>query len=437
MWNPGVEAAPREILVQWQRERLQRLVRRLGRRVPFYAQALREAGMKPSDVRSLDDLQYLPFTRKTDLRDHYPFGLLAVPLEQIVRVHASSGTTGKLTVVAYTHRDITLWAEVMARTLASGGVTRHDIVHNAYGYGLFTGGLGIHYGAERLGAAVVPASGGNTARQVAIIHDFKATVLCCTPSYALFLAEAGIEAGLDLASSSLRVGFFGAEPWTAAMRREIETRLDIKAIDIYGLSEVIGPGVSSECLEQNGLHINEDVFLPEIIDPVTGQQLPLGEKGELVFTTLTKEALPLLRYRTGDITRLFAEPCACGRTTIRMEKISGRADDMLIIRGVNVFPSQIEEALLHVQGVEPHYLIIVDRERGVLDTLEIWVEVSAATFSDKLGRLADLQREIEKGLFEILGINARVKLVEPNSIERSTGKAKRIVDHRDVYSVKG
>ncbi|MHB9033152.1 MAG: phenylacetate--CoA ligase family protein [Anaerolineae bacterium] len=437
MWNPGVETASREAMSAMQQERLQKLVKRLYTRVPFYRDALQKAGIKPQDIRSLDDLTQLPFTRKTDLRDHYPFGLLAKPMDDVVMVHASSGTTGKMTVVAYTRRDIKLWAELMARTLASGGVTRHDVVHNAYGYGLFTGGLGAHYGAELIGASVVPASGGNTARQVTIIQDFKATILCCTPSYALFLAEAAQEVGVDLAKSSLRAGFFGAEPWTEAMRLEIEQRLGIQAYDIYGLSEIIGPGVSAECEQHTGLHINEDVFLPEVIDPATGNTLPWGERGELVITTLTKEALPLLRYRTGDITRLVPGNCACGRTTIRMEKVSGRSDDMLIVRGVNVFPSQIEEALLHVQGVEPHYLIIVDRQRNILDNLEVWVEVSAATFSDKLGRLADLQRSIEQELGDILGIVAHVKLVEPNTIERSTGKAIRVVDNRDVYGSKG
>jgi len=436
MWNSQAEAISRDALAELQLHQLQRLLRRLTR-VPFYKNALAEAGIRARDITSLDDLTHLPFTRKTDLRDHYPFGLLATPLEDTVRVHGSSGTTGRLTVVAYTKRDLRTWSEVMARTLAAGGVTRRDVVHLAYGYGLFTGGLGVHYGVERIGATVVPASGGNTLRQIALIRDFGATVLCSTPSFALYLAEASAEVGVDLYALALKTGFFGAEPWTEAMRSEIERKLGIRAYDIYGLSEVIGPGVSYECDQHAGLHINEDVFLPEVINPATGEPLPDGVKGELVFTTLTKQALPLLRYRTGDITALNHETCKCGRTTVRMNKVSGRTDDMLIIRGVNVFPSQIEEALLHVPGVSPNYMIIVDRAKNILDTLEVWVEVDAEAFSDKLGRLADLQRAAERHLYEIIGINAYIKLVEPNTIARSEGKAKRVVDRRDVYQIKG
>ncbi|NLV73664.1 MAG: phenylacetate--CoA ligase [Chloroflexi bacterium] len=436
MWNSQAEAISRDALAELQLHQLQRLLRRLTR-VPFYKNALAEAGIRARDITSLDDLTHLPFTRKTDLRDHYPFGLLATPLEDTVRVHGSSGTTGRLTVVAYTKRDLRTWSEVMARTLAAGGVTRRDVVHVAYGYGLFTGGLGVHYGVERIGATVVPASGGNTLRQIALIRDFGATVLCSTPSFALYLAEASAEVGVDLYALALKTGFFGAEPWTEAMRSEIERKLGIRAYDIYGLSEVIGPGVSYECDQHAGLHINEDVFLPEVINPATGEPLPDGVKGELVFTTLTKQALPLLRYRTGDITALNHETCKCGRTTVRMNKVSGRTDDMLIIRGVNVFPSQIEEALLHVPGVSPNYMIIVDRAKNILDTLEVWVEVDAEAFSDKLGRLADLQRAAERHLYEIIGINAYIKLVEPNTIARSEGKAKRVVDRRDVYQIKG
>ena len=433
VWNREMECAPRDQLEALQLHRLQAKVAEVYEKVPFYREAFRAAGVSPKDVRSLDDLAILPFTRKSDFRDHYPFGLLAVPLDDVVRVHASSGTTGKMTVVAYTAKDIDTWAEVMARTLSCGEVTRKDVVHNAYGYGLFTGGLGVHYGAERIGATVVPMSGGNTNRQVTLIQDFGATALCCTPSYALLLAETAREMGTDLRQSKLRVGFFGAEPWSEGMRQEIEERLGVAALDIYGLSEIIGPGVSSDCLHKCGLHIFEDHFLPEVIDPATGKKLPYGERGELVFTTLTKEALPVIRYRTGDISQLTAEPCACGRTTVRMNKVSGRTDDMIIVRGVNVFPSQIESVLLQVEGVEPHYLIIVDRERGAMDTLEIWVEVSENTFSDKLGVLADLQRRAENGIVETLGISARVKLVEPHRIERSMGKAKRVIDRRDVY----
>jgi phenylacetate-CoA ligase len=433
IWNQEMETAPREKLEALQLSRLQAQVARVYEKVPFYRQAFDAVGIKPADVHTLADLMRLPFTRKADFRDNYPFGLVAVPMDDVVRVHGSSGTTGKPTVVAYTRNDIDLWAEVMARTLSCGDVTRKDVVHNAYGYGLFTGGLGAHYGAERIGATVIPMSGGNTNRQVMLIHDFGATVLCCTPSYALFLAETAEEMKQDLRESKLRVGFFGAEPWTFNMRKQIEERLGIAALDIYGLSEIIGPGVSGECLQKHGLHVFEDHFLPEIINPATGERLPYGERGELVFTSLTKEALPVIRYRTGDISRLSLEPCACGRTSVRMEKISGRTDDMLIVRGVNVFPSQIEGVLLQVEGVQPHYVIIVDRERGMLDTLEIWVEVSEDIFTDKLGRLADMQRHAEAAIVDTLGIAARVKLVEPHRIERSMGKAKRVIDRRDVY----
>ncbi len=360
-----------------------------------------------------------------------------MPADDVVRVHASSGTTGKPTVVAYTAHDIDVWSEVMARTLVAGDVTRRDVAHIAYGYGLFTGGLGLHYGAERVGAMVVPMSGGNTHQQIMLIQDFNATVLCCTPSYALYLAEVAGEMGVDLRETQLRVGFFGAEPWTEQMRREIQDRLGLQALDIYGLSEVVGPGVSSECVYQCGLHVAEDHFLPEVIDPQSGEPLPDGQAGELVFTSLTKEALPVIRYRTGDVTRLHREPCACGRTLVRMDKVSGRTDDMIIVRGVNVFPSQIEAVLLQVQGVEPHYVILVDRESGAMDALEVWVEVSEGVFSDKLGTLADLQRRAETEIRETLRVGARVKLVEPHRIERSMGKAKRVIDRRDVYGVKG
>jgi len=420
-------------MVALQEERLRAQVQRVYDRVPFYRQRFDAAGVRPADVRTLGDLAALPFTRKSDFRDHYPFGLLAAELDDVVRVHGSSGTTGKPTVVAYTAADIGLWAEVMARTLACGGVTRHDVVHNAYGYGLFTGGLGAHYGAERLGATVVPMSGGDTRRQIMLIQDFGATAICCTPSYAIYLAEQAAQMGVDLHETRLRVGFFGAEPWSEGMRQEIEARTGLRALDIYGLSEIIGPGVSGECVHQAGLHLFEDHFLPEIIDPATGAVLEDGESGELVITTLTKEALPVIRYRTGDITRLHREPCACGRTMARMDKISGRADDMLIVRGVNVFPSQIEAVLMQVRGVQPHYQIIVDRERAAMDTLEIWVEVDEEIFSDKLGALADLQLRTTADLHEMLGVAARVRLVEPNRIGRSMGKAKRVIDRRDVY----
>jgi phenylacetate-CoA ligase len=401
-------------------------------KVPFYRQKFMESGVEPQSIRSLADLGRLPYTLKRDFRDNYPLGLAAVAREHIVRVHASSGTTGKPTVVAYSAADIELWSEVMARTLTATGVTRHDVVHNAYGYGLFTGGLGFHYGAERVGATVIPVSGGGTKRQIMLLQDLGSTVLCCTPSFALYLAETADELGVDLVGSSLRVGVFGAEPWSQRMRREIETKLGLKAFDIYGLSEIIGPGVSVECECQAGLHIFEDHFLPEIINPQTGEPLPYGERGELVLTTLTREALPIIRYRTGDITALDAQPCDCGRTLVRMRKISGRTDDMLIVRGINVFPSQIETALLQIEGVQPHYQIIVDRHH-TLDDLEVWVEVPEHVFVDSIRAMEALEGQIRDELRNGLGISARVKLVEPRSIPRSEGKAKRVIDRREVY----
>jgi len=433
IWDREHEAMSRADLQALQLQRLQAQVANVYEKVPFYRYAFREKGLTPQSVRSLDDLPSLPFTTKRDFRDNYPLGLAAVPLERIVRVHASSGTTGKPTVVAYTANDIDLWSEVMARTLTAGGVTRDDVVHNAYGYGLFTGGLGFHYGAERIGAMVIPMSGGNTKRQIMFIQDLGSTVLCCTPSYALYLAEVAEEMGVDLRATRLKVGIFGAEPWSQRMREEIEAKVGLKALDIYGLSEVIGPGVSVECEHQAGLHIFEDHFLPEIVDPKTGEPLPYGERGELVLTTLTKEALPVIRYRTGDITSLNPEPCACGRTLVRMGKISGRTDDMLIVRGINVFPSQIESALLQVEGVQPHYQIIVDRQHS-MDDLEVWVEVSEELFADEIRRLEALERKIGDELRHVLGISARVKLVEPKTIQRSEGKARRVIDRRDVYN---
>jgi len=349
-----------------------------------------------------------------------------------VRIHASSGTTGKPTVVGYTRRDINTWAELMARSLAAAGAHKNDIIHNAYGYGLFTGGLGVHYGAEKLGASVIPISGGNSKRQIVIMQDFGSTVLTCTPSYALSLAETAEEMGVDFKKLKLKVGIFGAEPWSEKMRDDIERKLNIQAIDIYGLSEVMGPGVSIECLEaKRGLHVFEDHFIPEIIDPKNGEVLPYGQKGELVFTTITKEAFPLIRYRTRDISVLYAEPCKCGRTHVRMERVSGRSDDMLIIRGVNVFPSQIESVLMNIEGVEPHYLLIVDRQ-GALDTLEVHVEVNEKVFSDEVKNLQSLGRRIEKDIKDLLGVNAGVKLVEPKTIQRSEGKAQRVIDKRKI-----
>jgi len=432
IWNEEFETLPREALEALQLKRLVSTLERVYATVPFYKKKFDESGVKPSAVKSLKDLQRLPFTTKSDLRDNYPFGLFTVPLEQVVRIHASSGTTGKQTVVGYTQRDIETWSEVMARSLAACGVRKNDIIHNSYGYGLFTGGLGIHYGAEKLGASVIPMSGGNSKRQVIIMQDFGSTVLTCTPSFALYLAEVAAEMGVDFKKLKLRVGIFGAEPWSERMRDEIERKLNIQALDIYGLSEVIGPGVSIECIEaKRGLHIFEDHFVPEIIDPQSGKVLPYGEKGELVFTTVTKEAFPLVRYRTRDISVLYPEPCKCGRTLVRMERVSGRSDDMLIIRGVNVFPSQIESVLMNVKGVEPYYLLIVDR-KGNLDTLEVHVEVNESLFSDEVKDLQALGRKIEKEIKDLLGVTAGVKLVEPKALQRSEGKAQRVIDRRKI-----
>lgn len=432
IFNEEHETLPREALEALQLKRLQVLVERVHATVPYYRNKMEETGVAPGDIKSLADIRKLPFTTKEDLRKNYPFGLFTVPLDRVVRIHASSGTTGKPTVVGYTKRDIANWAELMTRTLSAAGVHRGDIVHNAYGYGLFTGGLGAHYGAENLGAAVIPISGGNTKRQIQIMQDFGSTVLLSTPSYALNIADAMADMGIDPATLKLRVGVFGAEPWSEAMREEIERRLKIKALDIYGLSEVMGPGVAAECIEeQKGLHIMEDHFLPEIVNPDTFEPVPLGESGELVFTTLTKEAFPVIRYRTKDICRLIKDVCMCGRTFYRMPKITGRTDDMLIIRGVNVFPSQIEEVIMKVEGVEPHYQLVVSRE-GSLDSIEVQVEVSEAIFSDEVKPLEILAKKLQGEIKDLLGISCRVKLVEPKTIQRSEGKAKRVIDNRKI-----
>ena len=424
-----IERVPRAELERVQLERLQQLVARAAERVPLYRERLRAANVTAADIRSLADVRRLPFTVKDDFRANYPYGLLTVPLDEVVRIHASSGTTGKPTVVAYTRRDLDIWSEVIARTLMMGGVSRSDVVQNAYGYGLFTGGLGFHDGAERVGAAVIPISGGFTDRQLTALQDFGTTVLCCTPSYALHLAEAVEEAGLMQKGLKLRVGFFGAEPWTEAMRDTLEKRLNIIALNIYGLSEVIGPGVSVECLERRGMHVAEDHFLPEIVDPQTLEPLPPGATGELVFTTLTKEALPLLRYRTRDLTTLDVEPCRCGRTLVRIGRITGRTDDMLIIRGVNVYPSQIEHALLQVPDVEPHYLLVLRRD-STLDTLEVQVEARAAVAGAGREALAALGTIVRRKIYEVVGLTADVSVVPPKTIERSVGKAKRVLDLR-------
>ncbi len=431
-WEEEMETLPRAGLESIQLRRLRRLVARVYEKVEPYRRKMEAAGIKPEDIRTLADLQKLPFTYKDDLRDNYPFGLFTVPLEDIVRIHASSGTTGKSTVVGYTKKDIETWANLMARALTCAGAHKGDMVHNAYGYGLFTGGLGAHYGAECLGATVIPVSGGNTKRQITIMQDFGSTVLMSTPSYALNLADTMDAMGVDPATLSLRVGIFGAEPWSENMREEVEKKLNIKAVDIYGLSEVIGPGVAMECLQtRGGMHIFEDHFLPEIIDPDTGRVLPPGERGELVFTTLTKEAFPIIRYRTKDISRLFYEPCTCGRTLVRMEKITGRTDDMLIIRGVNVFPSQVEHVLVGIEGVEPHYQIVVERE-GNLDTMQVRVEVSENIFSDEVRILENLAKRIQVEIKDLLGVTCSVKLVEPRTIQRSEGKAQRVIDKRQI-----
>jgi phenylacetate-CoA ligase len=426
------ETLPREALTAIQLRRLRATLERVYATVPFYRKRFEEAGMTPSDINSMEDFHKLPFTTKQDLRDNYPFGMFAVPMDNVVRIHASSGTTGQPTVVGYTARDIKTWSELMARALTAGGAGRRDIIHNAYGYGLFTGGLGVHYGAEKLGASVIPVSGGNTKRQIIIMRDFGPTILTSTPSYALHLAEEAEEMGISFETLKFKYGIFGAEPWSEQMRQEIERKLHLKAVDIYGLSEVMGPGVAVECHEaQNGLHIFEDHFIPEIIDPVTGKVLPYGETGELVFTSITKEAFPIIRYRTRDITSLNPEPCICGRTLVRMKKVSGRTDDMLIIRGVNVFPSQIESVLMEIQGIEPHYQLVVDREDN-LDTLTVHVEISERSFSDEVKVLQGLERKISHCIKEYLGVSARVKLVEPKVIARSQGKAVRVIDNRKI-----
>lgn len=431
MWNEPAQTMPRDELTRLQSERLAALVARLHARVPFYRDRLDLFGIAPDAVASIHDLDALPFTAKSDLREVYPFGLLAAPQEEVIEVHMSSGTTGTPVVGAYTRADLRLWGDVMARTLNMGGATAGDIIQASYGYGLFTGGLGVHHGGTTLGAMVLPMSSGNTARQLATMRDFGSTALACTPSYALYLGEYAREHGIDPHALPLRMGFFGAEPWSDAMRLQLQDVLGIKAYDIYGLTEIIGPGVGGECEAQDGLHIFEDVFYPEIIDPASGQPLGPGEKGELVLTTLTREGSPVLRYRTHDITYLIDEPCPCGRTTRRIHRLMGRNDDMLIVRGVNVFPRQVEEVLLRIDGVEPYYRLVVDR-RGAMDSIEVEVEMSEGLFSDEVGDLVALERRIEAALKSALLIQTRARLVNPKTIERSEGKATRIVDRRSL-----
>jgi Coenzyme F390 synthetase len=431
IWNEPMECMSRDQMHALQSRRLKEMVTRVYHNVPFYRKKLQELGIEPGDINTVEDLVKLPFTTKQDLRDNYPFGLFATPKSEVVRVHASSGTTGKPTVVAYTRKDVDTFAEVVARALCCAGATREDTVQVAYGYGLFTGGLGLHYGAEKLGAAVVPISGGNTAKQITLLQDFGSTVLACTPSYAVYLAEAIADAGINAEDLPLRIGVFGAEPWSQEMRVKIEEGLKIKAHDIYGLSEIIGPGVSCSCEYQNGLHISEDHFIPEILDPNTLTPLEEGAAGELVFTTITKEAMPLIRYRTKDLSSLDYSSCPCGRTNVRMAKIFGRSDDMLIIRGVNVFPSQVESVLLDIPEAKPHYMLIVDR-KGAMDTLEIQIEVDDKYFSDEIVQLNNIRNKIKQKVESVLGISVIISLVEHKTIKRSEGKAQRVIDKRKI-----
>jgi phenylacetate-CoA ligase len=433
IWNAEFETMPRPELEKLQVERLKAVVARITAAVPFYKNLYAREGVSADDIQSLEDIAKLPFTYKQDLRKHYPFGMFAVPVGELRQIHATSGTTGKMTVTGYTAADMGVWAETMARVYAAGGTTADDMIHNAYGYGLFTGGLGFHIGAEKIGATVVPVSGGLTKRQIQIMQDFGSTILNCTPSYALVLVETAAAMGVDLRTDTkLRAGFFGAEPWTERMREDIEERMGLEAYDIYGLAEIIGPGVSVECPYHTGLHIAEDHFYPEIIDPETGDPLGYDQLGELVFTTLTKEGLPLVRYRTRDRTILRAETCACGRTMVRMEKVLGRSDDMLIIRGVNVFPSQVEHVLLEFRELEPQYVIYVDREKDRLDTLEVWVEASQPLYDQGESALDEMTGRVRSAMQETLYVSTIVKIVEPGSVQRSLGKAKRVVDRRDL-----
>ena len=432
IYNPVRECMSRDELIAWQSDRLAATVRREYEHVPMYRARMDTQGVKPEDIRSVEDLKYLPFMEKTDLRDYYPFELLASPRSEIVRIQGSSGTTGKPIVSGYTRNDVDVWSEMMARTLTAAGCTKDDTVQVAYGLGLFTGGFGAYQGAERIGAMVVPMSSGNTQRQIMMMQDLGVTILCCTPSYATYLGETirdmGLVPGRDI---KLKAGCFGAEPWTEAMRQRLEELLGIDACDIYGLTEIAGPGVAFDCLEKNGMHINEDHVIAEIIDPETGKQLPYGEKGELVFTTITKTGMPMIRYRTHDICSLTDQPCACGRTTARMSRIMGRTDDMLIIRGVNVFPSQIETVLVRTQGVAPHYMLVVDRVNNS-DTLEVQVEMTDDMFSDTVSHIEGVRKYITDQIKSVVGIATKVTLMAPKSMPRSEGKAKRIIDNRKL-----
>ena len=427
--NPEAECLPREEMQKLQLQRLQKTLTLVSEKVPCYQSKFRDLGFQPGDLKSLQDLRHLPFTTKEDLRVNYPYGMFAVPMREVVRIHSSSGTTGKPTVVGYTQEDIKIWTELVARFMAAAGVTREDIVHIAFGYGLFTGAFGLHYGSEAIGASVIPMSGGNTDKQIMIMQDYCSSVLVCTPSYGLTIADRMEKQGIDPSSLALRVGLFGAEPWSEQMRVELEQRLGIIATDNYGLSEIMGPGVAGECLLKQGMHFAEDHFLAEIIDPDTGEVLPEGSVGELVITSLSKQAFPMIRYRTRDITRLNYEACECGRTLARMEKTRGRSDDMLIIKGVNVFPTQIEEVLFQIEGCEPHYQLIVERENN-MDSLEVQVEVNEHIFFDEMKQQREFVVQAEKKLATVLGVSAKVKLVEPSSIPRHEGKAVRVIDRR-------
>ncbi|RKX93830.1 MAG: phenylacetate--CoA ligase [Spirochaetes bacterium] len=432
IFNKEIETMSREEMQALQLKKLKDLVTYVYSNVEFYKKKFDAAGVKPSDIKTLKDISKLPFTTKDEMRETYPYGLLACDPEALKEIHTSSGTTGTPVVAGYTENDRTLWKEVMGRCLAMAGGDEHDVVQNAYGYGMFTGGLGVHYGAEAIGASVLPISSGNTKRQLNFMKDFKSTILTCTPSYSLFMAEVAKEMGMDFREFNLRAGIFGAEPWSDNMRIEIEKKLNLKAYDIYGLTEIIGPGVSCECEAQNGLHINEDYFYPEIINPETGEVLPEGEKGELVFTTLSREGTPIIRYRTRDITWLFRDNCSCGRSTVKMHRLLGRNDDMMILRGVNVFPSQIENVLMRIEETEPHYQIVIDRSTSSLDHVELHVEVEESFFSDETKNLEKIRDMIHEEMKQALGISLDIKLVEPKSIERSMGKAKRVIDKRDI-----
>jgi len=431
-WNKEIECIDEEKLREKQLERLKNTIKRAYEKVPYYRKKLNEAQVSPDDIKKLKDIRNIPFTSKADLREVYPFGMFASPLSEIVEIHMSSGTTGRPIVAGYTLLDIEIWGEVMARCLTMAGATKNDIVQVAYGYGLFTGGFGVHYGARKIGAMIVPASAGNTRRQIEIMRDFGTTILACTPSYALYMAEVAQEMGIEPTTLKLKAGCFGAEMWTEAMRTEIEKRFNLNAYNIYGLTEIIGPGVAHECSEKKGLHVFEDHFFVEVIDPDTGDPVYDGQRGELVLTTLTREGMPMLRFRTRDITSIIRDKCACGRTFARIERIRGRTDDMIKVRGVMIFPYQIEKAILEVQGVEPHYQILITRPQH-LDEIEVMVEMSKETFSDEVKHIENLRRKLEKRIEDITGIRVKVTLVEPKSLPRSEGKAKRIIDKRSLH----